>query len=64
MTVADRAPTRGADPANLADRERREVVVEHESLSPVEHHLVNDLRVAAGGPERDNSEALGLAAGE
>ena len=59
--VADFAPARAADRPHFADRERREVVVEHELLRVLLEQAVDALLVAAGA-ERDGHERLRLAA--
>ena len=62
VAVADLAPAR-AEPAYLADREGREVVVEHEAVAPVALDIVEDLLVEDRA-QRGDAEGLGLAAGE
>ena len=61
--VADLAPAGAAQELDLAHRERREVVVEHELLVGLLLVLLDELRVAAGA-QRDRGQRLGLAAGE
>ena len=46
VAVADLAALRRAHHAGLADRERREVVVQHERLAALAFERVDDLRVA------------------
>ena len=61
--VADLAAAGAAQERHLADRERREVVVEHEPLVDLAvHHL--DLLLVLGGAERGGDERLRLAARE
>ena len=38
--------------------------MEHESLSPLFHHLVDDLLIAASGAKGGDPQTLGLPAGE
>ena len=59
--VADLAAARAADGPDLADRERREVVVEHELLRVFLDQPVDPLLVAARA-QRDRHQRLGLAA--
>ena len=61
--VADLATTRAAHAAALADRERREVVVQHEGVLALAFQGVEQLGVA-GGAEGGDHQGLGLAAGE
>src|SRR6185295_531939 len=61
--VADLAPAGPAQELDLAYRERREVVMEHELLDVLALVLLDDLGVAAGA-ERRRDQRLGLAAGE
>ena len=60
--MADLAPA-GAEPADLADREGREVVVQHEAVAPVALDVVEDLLVEDRA-QRGDAESLGLAARE
>ena len=59
MAVADLAAT-GAEPAGLPDRERREVVVQHEALLAVDVGLerVQDAQLVVGGAERGHRQRL------
>ncbi len=61
--MADLTTARSAHELHFADRERREVVVEHEALPhlAVDHF---DLLLVVGGAERRGDERLRLAAGE
>ena len=59
--MADLAAARAADRPHFADRERREVVVEHELLRVLVEQAVDALLVAAGA-ERDRDQGLRLAA--
>ncbi len=63
LAVADFAPAGRADPAGLADRERREIVVQHERFLVRALQRVDPLLVLAGA-ERGDDNGLGLAAGE
>ncbi len=63
VAVADFAALRRAHHAGLTDRERREVVVEHERLAAFAFERVDDLRVATGAERRDH-EGLRLATRE
>ena len=63
LAVADLAPARRADAAGLADRERREVVVQEEVRAVGAVQRVDHLLVVAGA-ERGDDQRLGLAAGE
>ncbi len=62
VAVADLAPA-GAEPADLADREGREIVVQHEAVAPVALDVVEDLLVEDRA-QRGDAEGLGLAARE
>ena len=59
--MADLAAARAADRPDLADRERREVVVEHELLAVLVHEPVDPLLVAAGAQD-GGDQRLRLAA--
>ena len=61
--VADFAASRAAHEADLADRERREVVVEHEALPGLALEALDLLRVV-GRAERAGHQRLRLAARE
>jgi hypothetical protein len=61
--VADLAPARRAEAADLAHRIGREVVVQHEVGARVGVQRVDDLLVLAGA-QRGDHQRLGLAAGE
>jgi hypothetical protein len=61
--VADLAAARRAHELDLADAERREVVVEKELLGGLALVLLDDLGISLGA-EGDRGEPLGLAAGE
>ena len=63
LAVADLAASGRADAAGLADRERREVVVQQERLLVGALQRVDELLVLAGA-ERGDHQRLGLAAGE
>ena len=63
VAVADLAALRRPHEARLANRERREVVMQHEWLAAFAGERIDDLRVAAGA-ERRRDECLGLAARE
>ena len=63
LAVADLAPAGRADAAGLADRERREVVVQHERFLVGPLQGVDPLLVLAGA-ERGDHDRLRLAAGE
>ena len=62
-TVADLTSARAAHEAGLADRERREVVVQHEPLVRLAVHGL-DLLLIVGGAERRGDERLRLATRE
>ena len=62
-TVTDLAPAGTAEELHFADRERREVVVEHEALVRLAVHRLDLLRVVLGA-ERRADERLRLAARE
>src|SRR5690348_2815832 len=57
VAVADLAALRRAHHSGLADREGREVVVQHEGLAALALQAVDDLRIA-GGAERRHDERL------
>ena len=59
--VADLAPAGPANRPDLADGERRHVVVEHELLAVLVHDAVDPLLVG-GGAEDGGDQRLGLAA--
>ena len=59
--MADLAAARPADRPDLADGERRHVVVEHELLAVLVHDAVDPLLVGAGA-EHGRDQGLGLAA--
>src|SRR5262249_26565016 len=61
--VADLTPAGAAHEADFADREGREVVVEHETLPLFALEALDLLRIV-GGPERARDERLRLAARE
>ena len=61
--MADLAASGAAEAARLADREGREVVVQHEGLFVGAFKRVDILLVLAGA-ERGDHQRLGLAAGE
>ena len=61
--MADFAPARAAQERDFADREGREVVVEHEALPRLALEALDLLRVV-GGAERAGDERLRLAARE
>ena len=63
VAVADFAALGRTHHAGLTDRERREVVVQHERLAALAFERVDDLRIAAGA-ERGGDQRLRLAAGE
>ena len=63
LAVADLAAARRAHAAGLTDRERREVVVQHERFFVGALQRVDPLLVLAGA-ERGDHDRLGLAAGE
>ena len=63
FAVADLAAAGRADAAGLTDRERREVVVQHERFLVRSAERVDPLLVLAGA-ERCDDDGLGLAAGE
>ncbi len=63
LAVADLAPSGRAEPSRLAHRERREVVVQHETFFVGAGERVDELLVLAGA-ERRHHERLGLAAGK
>src|SRR5205085_3973519 len=63
VAVADLAPGRAAQELHLPDRERREVVVEHEALEGLALEVLDLLRLLWRA-EGDGDEGLGLAAGE
>ena len=59
--MADLAAAGAAQELHFADRERREVVVEHEALPRLAVDGL-DLLLIVGGAERRGHERLGLAA--
>src|SRR5204862_1239234 len=59
--MANLTPTRPAQEGHLADRERREVVVEHEALPGLALEALDFLGIL-GGAEGARDERLGLAA--
>ncbi len=61
--MADLAPSGTPQEADLADRERWEVVVQHEALAGVALERLDDLRVV-GGSQGTRDHRLRLAAGE
>ena len=61
--VADLAAARRTRALDLADAERREVVVQQEALLLLRHQAVDDLLVIDAA-ERDDAQGLGLAARE
>ena len=63
LAVADFAASGCAEPAGLADRERRKIVVQQEGLLVGAVERIDELLVFAGA-ERRHHEGLGLAAGE
>ena len=63
LAVADVAAARRAHAARLPDRERREVVVQHEGLVVLAVERIDQLLVVAGA-ERGDHQGLGLAARE
>ncbi len=63
VAVADLAAPGSAHAPRLADRERREVVVQHEALAGVAVDVVEDLLVERRAEGRDD-QGLGLAPGE
>ncbi len=58
--VTDFATTRAADRATFADRERREVVIQHELLAVLVHQAIDALFVA-GRAQRDRDQGLRFA---
>ena len=63
LAVTDLAAAGKAEAAGLADRVRREIVVQHEVLAVLAGERVDDLLVLPGA-ERGDHQRLGLAAGE
>src|SRR5436853_5288858 len=63
LAVTDLAPAGAAETTRLADRERREVVVQHEGFLIGTFKRVDILLIFAGAECRDG-ESLGFAAGE
>ena len=63
LAMADFAPSRRSDPAGLADRIGREVVVQHEVRAAFTNERVDDLLVLAGA-ERGDNHGLRFTAGE
>ena len=63
LAVADFAAARGTHAARFPDRERREVIVQHELLVVLAFERIDHLLVVAG-PEGGDHQGLGLAPGE
>src|SRR5262245_947957 len=63
-SVTDLAPSGGAHAARFADRERREIIVEHEAAFDLAQLQTVDVLHVLRGAERRRDKRLGLAAGE
>ena len=63
VAVADLAALRRTHHAGLTDRERREVVMQHERLAALAFERIDDLRIARRAERRDD-QRLRLAARE